>query len=109
MGKRKEFTGTVISDKMQKTVVVRVMRMSKHAKYSRVAKSYNKFKAHNEAGLAKLGDTVRIEETRPLSKDKHFRVLEIVKKARAVDKIEIKEPVLPVRQSAKPKEDEEIK
>ncbi len=109
MGKRKEFTGTVISDKMQKTVVVRVMRMSKHAKYSRVAKSYNKFKAHDEAGMAKLGDTVRIEETRPLSKDKHFRVLEVIKKAQSVDKIEIKEPVLPVRSAVKPRTDEETK
>ena len=102
MGKRKEFTGTVISDKMQKTVVVRVMRMSKHAKYSRVAKSYNKFQAHNEPCMAKLGDTVRIVETRPLSKDKHFRVLEVIKKGKSVDKIEIKEPALPARLAAKP-------
>ncbi len=93
MGKRKEFTGTVISDKMQKTVVVRVMRMSKHAKYSRVSKTYNKFKAHDESGIAKLGDTVRIEETRPLSKDKHFRVLEVIKKAQRADKVEIKEEI----------------
>jgi len=93
MGKRKEFTGTVVSDKMQKTVVVRVMQMGKHHKYSRVARSYNKFKAHDESGIAKLGDTVRIEETRPLSKDKHFRVLEVIKKAQGADKIEIKEVV----------------
>ncbi len=93
MGKRKEFTGTVVSDKMQKTVVVRVMQISKHAKYSRVAKTYNKFKAHDEAGIAKAGDIVRIEETRPLSKDKRFRVLEVVKKAQAVEKIELKEEI----------------
>ncbi|MDD2679895.1 MAG: 30S ribosomal protein S17 [Candidatus Omnitrophica bacterium] len=93
MGKRKQFIGTVISDKMQKTVVVRVTQMTKHAKYSRVAKSYNKFKAHDEEGIAKLGDTVAIEETRPISKDKHFRVLEVVKKAQRADKIEIKEEV----------------
>ena len=93
MGKRKEFVGVVTSDKMQKTVVVRVMQIGKHAKYSRVARSYNKFKAHNEAGLAKLGDTVRIEETRPLSKDKHFRVLEVVKKEEAAAKIAIKEEI----------------
>ena len=93
MGKRKEFTGTVVSDKMQKTVIVRVKQMSKHAKYGRVARSYNKFKAHDEQGVAKLGDTVRIEETRPLSKDKHFRVLEVVKKAQGADKIEIKEEI----------------
>jgi len=93
MGKRKEFIGTVVSDKMQKTVVVRVMQMSKHAKYSRVAKSFNKFKAHDEANIAKTGDTVAIEETRPLSKDKHFRVLKVIKKAQEVDKIAIKEEI----------------
>lgn len=93
MGKRKEFTGTVVSDKMQKTVVVRVMQITKHAKYSRVAKTYNKFKAHDETGLAHAGDMVRIEETRPLSKDKRFRVLEVIKKALPVDKIEIKEEI----------------
>ena len=93
MGKRKQFVGTVISDKMQKTVTVRVMQMSKHPKYSRVARSYNKFKVHDEKGIAKAGDTVRIEETRPISKDKHFRVLGIVKKAEGLEKIEIKEEI----------------
>jgi len=83
----------VVSDKMQKTVVVRVLQMSKHPKYSRVARSFNKFKAHDEAKVAKLGDTVVIEETRPLSKDKHFRVLSVVKKAQEADKIVIKEEI----------------
>jgi len=92
MGKRKEFIGVVTSDKMQKTVVVRVTRISKHAKYSRVGKSFNKFKAHDEKGIAKMNDTVRIEETRPLSKDKHFRVIQVVKKA-AVDQIEVIEDI----------------
>ncbi len=81
MGKRKELIGTVISDKMQKTVIVKVTHFSKHPKYGRVLKKFNKFKAHNEKGLAKMGDSVRIQETRPLSKDKHFNVIEIVKKA----------------------------
>lgn len=81
MGKRKELIGTVISDKMQKTVIVKVTHLSKHPKYGRVLKKFNKFKAHNEKGLAKMGDSVRIQETRPLSKDKHFNVIEIVKKA----------------------------
>lgn len=93
MGKRKTFDGIVISDKMQKTVIVRVMRMGKHPKYSRVARSYNKFKAHDESGLAKIGDTVRIEETRPLSKDKHFRVIQVIKKAQASLSLEIKEEI----------------
>ena len=81
MGKRKEFTGAVISDKMQKTIIVRVTRMSKHSKYGRIVKKYNKFKVHDEKNTAKTGDVVRIQETRPLSKDKRFRLIEITQKA----------------------------
>lgn len=81
MGKQKEFTGVVTSDKMQKTVVVKSVHLSRHAKYSKTVKSYNKFKAHDEKGIAKIGDTVRIVETRPLSKDKRFMVKQVVKKA----------------------------
>jgi large subunit ribosomal protein L14 len=66
---------------MEKTIIVRVAYMSKHPKYGRIVKKYRKFKAHDEKRLAKHGDVVRIEETRPLSKDKRFRLLEIVKKA----------------------------
>jgi small subunit ribosomal protein S17 len=87
MGRRKEFTGEVVSDKMQKTVVVRIMHLSKHPKYSRTAKAYKTFKAHDEQNKAKLGDTVRIQETRPLSKDKHFRVIDVVKKAQAAREV----------------------
>ena len=90
MGKRKEFIGEVISDKMQKTIIVRVTRMSKHPKYSRIIKGYNKFKAHDEKNTAKTGDVVRIQETRPLSKEKHFRLIEVIKKAETPH-IEIKE------------------
>jgi len=89
MGKRKEFTGTVISDRMHKTIIVRVARMSKHPKYSRIIKKYNKFKVHDEKNAAKTGDTVRIEETRPLSKDKRFRLIEVLKKGHIA--VEIKE------------------
>ncbi|MCX5702378.1 MAG: 30S ribosomal protein S17 [Candidatus Omnitrophica bacterium] len=81
MGKRKEFTGVVISDKMQKTIIVRVTRMSKHPKYGRIVKKYNKFKVHDEKNTTKTGDVVRIQETRPLSKDKRFRLIEITQKA----------------------------
>ncbi len=81
MGKQKEFTGVVISDKMKKTVVVKTMHLTRHAKYSKIVKLHNKFKAHDEKGMAKLGDIVRLVETRPLSKDKHFIVKEIIKKA----------------------------
>ena len=82
MGKQKEFTGVVISDKMQKTVVVRTMHLTRHAKYSKTVKLYNKFKAHDEKGIAKLGDTVSILETRPLSKDKRFIVKKVLIKAK---------------------------
>jgi small subunit ribosomal protein S17 len=92
MGRRKEFTGTVISDKMQKTRIVRITQMSKHPKYSKITRKYNKFKVHDEQNSAKIGDTVRIEETRPLSKDKRFRLVEIVKKATAPD-AQLKEDV----------------
>lgn len=81
MGNQKEFTGVVVSDKMQKTVVVKSMHLTRHAKYSKTVKLYNKFKAHDELGIAKLGDTVVIVETRPLSKDKHFMVKQVLKKA----------------------------
>jgi len=81
MGKRKEFIGIVSSDKMQKTVIVRITLLSKHKKYGKMMKRFNKFKAHDEKGIAKFGDTVRIVETRPLSKDKRFVVREVVKKA----------------------------
>ena len=90
MGKQKEFIGTVTSDKMQKTVVVRIMQQRKHPMYGRLIKKYASFKAHDEKNTAKTGDTVRIQETRPLSKDKHFRILEIIKKSEGKS-IEIKE------------------
>jgi len=90
MGKTKELVGTVISDKMQKTRIVSILRMSKHVKYKKIVKKYSKFKVHDEKNAAKVGDTVRIQETRPLSKDKRFRILGIVKKASAPE-VEIKE------------------
>ena len=92
MGKRKEFIGTVISDKMQKTAIVRILLMSKHPKYGKIVKKYNKFKVHDEKKSAKVGDTVLIEETRPLSKDKCFRVVRILKKAQGTG-IEVKEEI----------------
>lgn len=92
MGKRKEFIGTVVGNKMQKTIKVAVTRFSKHPKYGRIIKQTNKFKAHDEKNAAGVGDTVRIEETRPLSKDKHFRLVEIIKKL-PTSHVEIKEAV----------------
>jgi small subunit ribosomal protein S17 len=90
MGKRKGFIGRVVSDKMLKTIVVRVTQISKHPKYGRIVKKYKKFKAHDEKNSAKTGDMVRIEETRPLSKDKRFRLIEVMKKSQAAN-VEIKE------------------
>ncbi|MBL7129909.1 MAG: 30S ribosomal protein S17 [Candidatus Omnitrophica bacterium] len=78
-GKRKKQTGVVISDKMQKTIIVRVGRLSKHYKYSKIIKKFNKFKVHDEKDEAKIGDKVLIAETKPISKDKRWRLVEIVK------------------------------
>ena len=81
MGKLKEFIGEVTSDKMQKTVVVETVHLTRHFKYGKTVKMHNKFKAHDEKGMAKLGDIVSIVETRPLSKDKRFIVKAVLKKA----------------------------
>lgn len=78
---RKTRQGVVISDKMDKTVVVAIEDMVKHPLYGRIVKQTKKFKAHDENNEAHIGDTVLIMETRPLSKDKRFRVAKIVKKA----------------------------
>jgi small subunit ribosomal protein S17 len=77
---RKQRTGKVVSNKMQKTIVVQVESSFVHKDYGKVIKRFNKFKAHDEKNIAKIGDTVLIEETRPLSKDKHFRLIEVIKK-----------------------------
>jgi len=90
MGKRKEFVGKVISDKMQKTRVVSIMRLAKHPKYGRIIKKHSKYKVHDEKNIAKAGDIVRIVETRPLSKDKRFRIQQVIKKS-SLPLIEIKE------------------
>lgn len=76
---RKQKMGIVLSNKMQKTIVVRVGRSTKHEKYKKIIKQYKKFKVHDEKNQAKVGDKVLIEETRPISKDKHFRLVEVLK------------------------------
>jgi small subunit ribosomal protein S17 len=78
---RKVRVGLVVSDKMQKTVVVRLDRRVPHPVYGKMVTRSLKVKAHDEANAAKRGDTVRIMETRPLSKDKRWRVVEIVTRA----------------------------
>jgi small subunit ribosomal protein S17 len=74
--KRKTFRGTVVSNKMKDTVVVSVIRYVKHPKYGKYIRRSKKYKAHDAGNTRAIGDAVTIEETRPLSKDKHFRVLE---------------------------------
>lgn len=73
--KKKYFQGVVVSDKMKKTIVVRVDRMKIHAKYLKQYQQSRKFKVHDEKGEYKVGDVVRFVETRPLSKDKKWRVI----------------------------------
>jgi len=77
---RKERTGEVVSDKMDKTIIVRVERRFRHPKFKKVVTQYKKFYAHDEKEEAKVGDRVRIEETRPLSKSKSWRLVEVVEK-----------------------------
>src|SRR6185436_16745803 len=79
-GRRKERTGEVISNKMAKTIVVRVERRFQHPQFKKVVTSYKKFYAHDEKSEAKPGDRVRIEETRPLSKLKRWKLVEVVAK-----------------------------
>jgi small subunit ribosomal protein S17 len=79
---RKTRVGLVVSDKMDKTVVVAIERRMAHPVYGKMMTRTKKLKAHDEQNSAKAGDTVRIMETRPLSKDKRWRVVEIVERAR---------------------------
>ena len=81
-GRRKERTGKVVSDKMEKTVVVALVRQVPHPLYKKYFKKTTKFVAHDEQNDAKLGDTVRIMETRPLSKTKRWRVVEVLERAK---------------------------
>jgi small subunit ribosomal protein S17 len=78
---RKTRVGMVVSDKMDKTIVVAVESFVKHPLYNKRVKNTVKFKAHDEENQCSVGDKVRIMETRPLSKDKHWRLVEIVEKA----------------------------
>ncbi len=79
---RKTQTGLVVSDKMDKTVVVEVTSKVQHRLYKKFVKRTVRFKAHDENNECKVGDTVRIMETRPLSKDKNWRVAKIIEKAK---------------------------
>ena len=79
-GNRKERLGKVISNKMTKTIVVEVERRFPHPKFKKVVTGYSRFYAHDEKAEAKIGDTVRIEETRPMSKLKRWKLVEVVER-----------------------------
>ena len=83
-GKRQEKVGVVTSTKMQKTVVITVERQGTHPLYKRVVRRSKNFMAHDEKNECKVGDTVRIEETRPMSSRKRWRVVEVIAKAKLV-------------------------
>jgi small subunit ribosomal protein S17 len=86
-GIRKERVGDVISNKMTKTIVVRVQRRFPHPRFKKVVTAYQKFYAHDEKAEAKVGDIVRIEETRPLSKLKRWRLVAVVEKSSGVERV----------------------
>ena len=79
---RKTRTGVVVSDKMDKTIVVEIRTRVKHPLYGKIMNRTNKIKAHDEENQCGIGDTVKIMETRPLSKDKRWRLVEIIEKAK---------------------------
>ena len=81
-GMRKERVGVVVSNKMDKTIVVEIRTRVKHPLYGKIMNRTISFKAHDENNECGIGDTVRVMETRPLSKDKHWRLVEIVEKAK---------------------------
>jgi len=84
MGKRKEFVGTVVSDKMDKTVVVMVETLVRHPLYEKYVRRRKKYMAHDENNECRVGDKVLIEETRPLSRRKRWRVRQILERAKVL-------------------------
>lgn len=84
-GNRKVRLGTVVSDKMEKTITVKVETVKQHPLYKKTIKTSKKYKVHDENNEAKVGDVVKIMETRPLSKDKRWRLVEIVEKAKTLE------------------------
>lgn len=83
-GNRKVRIGTVTSDKMDKTITVSVETVKQHPLYKKTVRTSKKYKAHDEANDAKTGDVVKIMETRPLSKDKRWRLIEVVRRAKTL-------------------------
>ena len=92
-GRRKTLIGQVVSTKMAKTIVVEVRRQKAHPFYKRVVSRSKKFYAHDEQGTAQMGDFVKIEETRPLSKLKRWQLKEVLQRAAQVAPVEEEQPV----------------
>jgi small subunit ribosomal protein S17 len=88
-GNRKERLGEVISNKMAKTIIVRVERRFPHPRFKKVITGYKKFYAHDEKAEAKVGDRVRIEETRPISKTKRWRLVEVIERSSGVAQVAV--------------------
>ena len=88
-GRRKEVVGEVVSNRMQKTIVVQAVRKKSHAFYGRVISKSKKFYAHDERNEAHIGDVVRLEETRPLSKLKRWRLKQVVRRAPLVPEVAV--------------------
>lgn len=82
MSNRKQLIGKVVSNKMSKTIVVELERLLMHSLYKKLVKRSKRIKCHDEKNECTIGDTVKIEETRPLSKEKRYRLIEIVEKAK---------------------------
>jgi small subunit ribosomal protein S17 len=87
--KKRELVGEVVSDKMEKTIVVEVARRIRHPRYQKVMMTYKKFYAHDEKSEAGLGDKVRIIESRPLSKLKRWRLVGVLERAAKIDKVDV--------------------
>jgi small subunit ribosomal protein S17 len=88
-GHRKERVGEVISNKTAKTIIVRVERRFSHPKFKKVMTGYKKFYAHDEKSEAKVGDRVRIEETRPISKTKRWRLVQVVERSAGITPVAV--------------------
>ena len=86
---KKKLVGVVVSDKMDKTIIVEVARRVRHPRYQKVMTKYKKFYAHDEKGEAAMGDTVSLVESRPLSKLKRWALEAVVQKALAIEKVEV--------------------
>ena len=85
---KRKLVGEVVSDKMDKTIVVEVARRVRHLRYQKVMTKYKKFYAHDEKGIAGVGDQVRIVACRPLSKLKRWELADVLKRARTIEKVE---------------------